>query len=39
LKVQIQVQDTTREALKKKGLKGETFDDVITRLITQAEKK
>jgi hypothetical protein len=33
MKVVIKVEDTTREALKRIGAKGETYDDIIQRLL------
>ena len=34
---QIQVQNSTTDRLKKRGNKGETYDDVINRLLDETE--
>ena len=34
--VLIKVRDSTREALKKRGIKGETYDTIIKRLLEGA---
>ena len=34
----IQINVATREELKKHGIKGETYDDIITRLLELAKK-
>ena len=36
--VLIKVKTSTREALKEQGIKGETYDTIINRLIKRAEE-
>jgi hypothetical protein len=35
----IQISKDTRDELKKLGIKGETYDEIIKKLIAQAKKK